>query len=177
MCTEAAAWANTWSAFARSQAGQRANTSAFCLPGTTKENDFCHQHSPYHGLIAQFSMINGFHLGEAENENSGGVPATRLGVLAVTTSVQLQGQRGRGRCLPAVPSTFPSPHDWGGTVGRRSAWLLTCICTNKSENCPLVTHCLLFRPCSLETFVTRSDSLLTCQRELRSWKFLPKGWV
>ena len=65
---KAAAWANTWSAFARSQAGQLANTSAFWLSGTTKENDFCHQHSPYHRIIAQFSMINGFHLGEAENE-------------------------------------------------------------------------------------------------------------
>lgn len=83
MCIEAAAWANTRSAFARSQAGQRANTSAFCLPGTTKENDFCRQRSPYHGIIAQFSMINGFHLGEAENENSGGVVATWLGVFVV----------------------------------------------------------------------------------------------
>lgn len=28
-------------------------------------------------------MINGFHLGEAENENSGGVVATWLGVFVV----------------------------------------------------------------------------------------------
>lgn len=40
------------------------------LPGTTKENDFCHQHSPHCRIIAQFSMINGFHLGGAEKEKS-----------------------------------------------------------------------------------------------------------
>lgn len=114
MCIEAAAWANTWSAFARSQAGQRANTSAFCLPGTTKENDFCHQHSPYHKIIAQFSMINGFHLGEAENENSGGEATTRLGVFVAATRVE-------GREIWPVPAGHalycPSWHDWGGTLG------------------------------------------------------------
>lgn len=105
MCTEAAAWANTRSAFARSQAGQRANPSASCLPGTTKENDFCHQHSPYHGIIAQFSMINGFHLGEAENENRGrgGNPAG--GVCGCTSGRRV------GEIWP-MASTFPA-----GTTG------------------------------------------------------------
>lgn len=97
---EAAAWANTWSAFARSRAGPRANTSAFCLPGTTKENDFCHQHSPYHEIIAQFSMINGFHLGEAENENSGGEAATRLEVFALR--LEKKGERS-GQCPRPCP--------------------------------------------------------------------------
>lgn len=114
MCIEAAAWANTWSALVRSRAGQRGNTSAFCLPGTTKENDFCHQHSPYHKIIAQFSMINGFHLGEAENENSGGEAATRLRVFAAATRVE------RREIWPAPAGRAlyrPSWHDWGGTLG------------------------------------------------------------
>lgn len=142
MCIEAAAWANTRSAFARSQAGQRANTSAFCLPGTTKENDFCHQHSPYHRIIAQFSMINGFHLGEAENENSGGVAATPLGVFVAAPGAEGQGRSGQWP-LPSLPARL------GRHSGAKKHMALDMHLQKESESCNLVMCCWLFHPCSL----------------------------
>lgn len=142
MCTEAAAWANTRSAFARSQAGQRANPSASCLPGTTKENDFCHQHSPYHGIIAQFSMINGFHLGEAENENSGGEAATRLGVFVAAPWAEVWGRSGQWP-LPFLQARL------GRHSGAKRHMALDMHLQEQSESCNLVMHCLLFPPCSL----------------------------
>lgn len=105
VCAEAAVWANAWSAFARSQAGQQANTSPFCLPGTRK-NDFCHQHSPYHGLIAQFSMINGFHLGEAENENSRGTSQPGWGCLRLQLVCKGKGGAA-GACWPCPSPSLP----------------------------------------------------------------------
>jgi hypothetical protein len=115
---EAAAWANTWSALARNQplAKRQTNTSAFCLPGTTKESDFCHQHSPYRGIIAQFSMINGFHLGGAENKTVGS-GGTEQGMLAITMR---ERKRERDRLVPAGHTPLPS---LPGTVG--DPWLLT----------------------------------------------------
>lgn len=59
-------------------------------------------------------MINGFHLGEAENENSGGEAATRLRVFAAATRVE----RREIRPAPAGRALYhPSWHDWGGTLG------------------------------------------------------------
>lgn len=122
------------------------NTSAFCLPGTTKENDFCHQHSPYHGIIAQFSMINGFHLGEAENENSGAEAATRLGVFTAATRVE-------GREIWPVPAgralylLFPAR--LGRHCGEKKHMAFDMHLQKQSESCNLVMHCLLFHLCSL----------------------------
>ena len=68
-------------------------------------------------------MINGFLLGEAENENRGGEAATRLGVFVAAPRAEGWGDLANGLYLSRR-------HDWGGTLGRRDTWLWTCICKN-----------------------------------------------
>lgn len=78
-------------------------------------------------------MINGFHLGEAENETVG-----------------------ERRNQPIVFVAAPQEEGWGESWPLASTFLqarqhmaLDMHLQEQSESCNLVTHCLLFPPCSL----------------------------
>lgn len=95
-------------------------------------------------------MINGFHLGEAENENSGGESAARLGVFTAAT-----GGGGReGRRRPPASSLLLLPGTAGRHSGVKKDMALDARLQKQSEHGNLVMHRSPSRPRLLPNIVT-----------------------
>lgn len=95
-------------------------------------------------------MINGFHLGEAENENSGGESATQLGVFAAATGV---GGR-EGWPVPAAGSLLFLLGMAGRHSGAKKHMALDVLLQKQSERRNLMMYRSLTHPRLLPNIVT-----------------------